>query len=93
MSLLTLDSRLVRLPGLVASEMDGDLVMMSIQHGKYFGISGVGTRVWELIEQPVSVGQIVAVICQEFDISESTCRNDMLAFSAELLAHKVAEVC
>ena len=90
---LTIDTQLVRLPGMVASEMDGDLVMMSIERGQYFGISGVGSRIWELIDQPMSLKDIAAVIVQEFEVDEAVCRQDVLAFASELLEHKVAKVC
>lgn len=93
MSQLTLDSQLLRMPGMVSSEMDGDLVMMSIEHGKYFGISGVGQRVWELIENPISLRDLVATLLQEFEIDEATCRSDVLGFASSLLEHKVAKLC
>lgn len=93
MSSLTAASKLVRLPDLVASEMDGDLVMMSIEHGSYFGISGVGTRVWALLEQPISIVEISAEIGREFDVDAATCEADMLAFAEALLEHGVARLC
>ena len=34
--------RFARNPNLVAAEMDGDMVMMSIEHGTYFGLTGIG---------------------------------------------------
>lgn len=93
MSSLTVASKLVRLPDLVASEMDGDLVMMSIEHGSYFGISGVGTRVWALLKQPTSIAEISAEIGREFDVDAATCEADMLAFAEALLEHGVARLC
>ena len=41
-----------RNPNLVAANVDGDLVMMSVEQGEYFGITGVGSRVWELLATP-----------------------------------------
>jgi hypothetical protein len=78
-------SLIVRDPDMVAAEMDGDLVMMSIERDEYFGIAGVGTRAWELLEQPMTVEQICAVIGTEFEVDEATCREDMLGFANELL--------
>ena len=76
---------LVRDPDLIAADMDGDLVMLSIERGEYFGVGGVGTRVWELLEQPVSVEGLTAAICAEYEVDEATCRADMLRFAQELL--------
>ncbi len=76
----------VRNPELIATDMDGDTVMMNIEHGEYYGISGVGSRVWELLEKPVTIEEIVTIICREFDVSQVTCKADMGQFINELEA-------
>ena len=83
------DSVVVRDPDMIAAEMDGDLVMMSVERGAYFGIGGVGTRVWELLEQPRSVDQLCAAIVAEYEIDEATCRTDVTAFVQRLLDEKL----
>ena len=75
---------LTRDPDLVAAEMDGDLVMMSIENGEYYGVGGVGPRIWELLEQPTSLKQIVQTITAEFDVEEERCRDDALVFAERL---------
>ncbi len=78
---------LVRDSDLISTDMDGDTVMMSIERGEYFGIGGVGPRVWALLESPTCVDAIVQVICREFDVDEATCQADMLQFASKLLEH------
>ena len=80
MSTLNHDTPIVRHPDLVAAEMDGDLVMMSVEQGEYYGVGGVGPRVWELLEEPVSIDGITATISSEFDVEEGRCREDMAQF-------------
>jgi hypothetical protein len=79
------DELVVRDPDMIAAEMDGDLVMMSIEQGRYFGISGVGTRVWELLEKPASVDQLCAAVLEEYDVDEGVCRADIHAYVEKLL--------
>lgn len=74
-----------RNPDLIAADMDGDIVMMSIEHEEYYGISGVGPRVWELLATPISVADITRVICAEYAVDEATCQSDMQAFVEELM--------
>ena len=80
MTTLNHDTLIVRHPDLVAAEMDGDLVMMSVEQGEYYGVGGVGPRVWELLEEPVSIDGITVTICSEFDVEEDRCREDMALF-------------
>ncbi len=82
----------LRNPNLIATEMDGDTVMMSIDRGEYFGIGGVGSRVWELLERPRSLTDIVRTICDEFEVDETTCRADIERFIGELQGHGLASV-
>ncbi len=70
---------------IIATDMDGDTVMMSIERGEYYGIGGVGSRCWELLAEPMSVEALVKTICAEFDVDKATCQKDMQAFVDELL--------
>jgi hypothetical protein len=48
---------LVRRKGDWLSAMVGDeLVMMSAERGNYLGLTPVGARIWELIEEPLENG-------------------------------------
>lgn len=76
---------IIRHPDLVAAEMDDDLVMMSIEQGQYYGLSGVGPRIWELLERPATVERMTVILCDEFEIDDATCRRDLLNFTQELL--------
>ena len=80
-------ARFVRDPDLIATDMDGDTVMMSIVRGKYFGLDPVGSRVWKLLEQPATLDDMVRVVRAEFDVDEATCKADMASFVGELQSH------
>ena len=84
MTQLKHDIPMVRNPELVAAEMDGDLVMMSIDRGEYYGVSGVGPRVWELLEEPISIDALTNKICSEFEVEEARCREDMVQFVTQM---------
>ncbi|OJA05998.1 hypothetical protein QHL1GM_11715 [Halomonas sp. QHL1] len=76
---------------MVAANLDGDLVMMNEKLGRYYGISGVGARAWELLEAPVSVDNLVHYICQEYDIDSDTCRLDIMLFVQDLMKANLIE--
>ena len=72
-------------PDMVATEMDGDFVMMNIGSGEYFSIRGVGARIWELASTPLAELDLVKTLCDEFDVDETACTSDVRRFLAELL--------
>ena len=77
---------LERTPELVAADLDGELVMMDAEAGRYYGISGVGARAFELLESPISIEGLVDTITQEYDVDKHKCRGDIQAFVQELMA-------
>ncbi|MDW7746937.1 PqqD family peptide modification chaperone [Halomonas sp.] len=78
---------LERTPDLVAADLDGELVMMNAEAGRYYGISGVGARAFELLESPISFEGLVETITHEYDVETDKCRRDLQAFVQELMAN------
>lgn len=72
-------------PDMVATEMDGDFVMMNIGTGEYYSIRGAGARIWELASTPIAEAELVKTLCDEFAVEETVCTADVRRFVAELL--------
>lgn len=68
----------------VAVEVDRTVVMMSVDQGMYFGLEGVGPRVWSLLEQPRSVRQLCDALMNEFEVTPEVCRREVGTFLEEL---------
>lgn len=75
-----LDIIVTQAPGLVTADMDGETVMLNIENGKYFGLDSIGSRIWELIEEPYVVRDLVAALQKDYDVEENDCQNDTLMF-------------
>ncbi|MBF0507627.1 MAG: PqqD family protein [Deltaproteobacteria bacterium] len=52
------DSTVCREEGLLAGEMAGETVMMSIEKGEYYALDPVAGRIWRLIENFLNLIQI-----------------------------------
>lgn len=76
---------LVRNDELVAVEVDRTVVMMSVDQGMYFGLEGVGPRVWSLLATPRSVDDVCAALLAEYDVSPEQCRTEVQRFVSEML--------
>lgn len=79
-----LDTNVIQASGLVAADMDGEKVMLNIEKGKYFGLNSIGSRIWELIEHPLVVREMVSALLKEYDVDEVTCQQEVLAFLRKL---------
>lgn len=66
--------------------------MMHISSGQYFGISGVGSRIWALLEHPITLDELISTIVNEYVVDEQTCRNDIQKFMQSLLEQGAAHI-
>lgn len=73
-----------RAPGAVQAVVDGQLVLLSPVDFSYHGLDSVGARIWEMLEQPLSIDEVVASLLTEYTIDESTCRADVEPFVARM---------
>lgn len=89
---LPLSTVISRHPDMLSAEIGGEAVMMSIEKGAYFGLNPVATRIWDLIEQPKSLAELVAVIFEEFDVGADQCEADVIEFSADMIERGLAQV-
>lgn len=69
----------------VEAEMAGQTVMMSIAQGKYFALEGTARRIWELLVEPASVGQIVEWLVEEYEVDRERCAAEVEVFVRQLI--------
>jgi hypothetical protein len=65
---------------IIDGELDDNQVMMHLEKGKYFGLNPVGKRIWELIEEPKSLREIINSLLSEFEVTEEQCAQEVQAF-------------
>jgi hypothetical protein len=74
------DTIISRIVEVVAAEMDGEIVMISIENGKYYGMDSIASRIWELIEVPKSVAEVVRILGEEYEVEQQQCQADIFGF-------------
>lgn len=71
--------------GIMTADMNGATVMLDIESGKYFNLGEIGGRIWEILEQPTSVKDLVSTLVQEYDVTEEQCLEDIVPFLEKML--------
>jgi hypothetical protein len=89
MEKLTLQTIVKRNPEMVTSTIDSEIVMMSIDNGEYYGLDEIGSRIWELLEDPITVEKLASDLLVEFEVEEETCYADTLDFLNDLIEKKL----
>jgi Coenzyme PQQ synthesis protein D (PqqD) len=69
----------------LSSQLGDESVILDHQHGLYFGLDGVGSFVWEKIqEKEMTVAEIKEAVLEEFDTDEATADTDIEALLGQL---------
>lgn len=90
---MELTDRISQSPGSVAREVGGELVLLQLDSGTYFGLNAVGGRIWELLEEgDRSVASLCDAIIDEFSAPRDVVENDILALTVSLLDQGLVEI-
>jgi len=86
------DTVLQRKPGLLFNEIDGEVVMLSIENSEYYGMDKVGSRIWHLLENSMPFRELVEALMKEFEVTEEQCTADTLAFLRKITDKKLIDL-
>lgn len=86
------DTRIARNPDLVAAQMDGDIVMLNVCKGHYYGINPMGAQLWQWLEQPRSLGELAVDMAREYEVDLPTAQADLQRFVARLLQEELVQI-
>lgn len=80
-------------PGLMANELDGDTVVMSVESGAYYGIEGTGQAIWSLLAQPISVADLIERILERYQVDRALCEKQVLDYLVTLEKEGLIQRC
>jgi hypothetical protein len=65
---------------LMSAPVDREIVFLNPATDSYVGLDEIGRRIWELLDRPRRIGQLVDLLCDEFDGAPDVIRSDVLVF-------------
>jgi hypothetical protein len=79
-------------PDVIAAEADQDLVMVSIANGLYYGVSDVAREIWEALESPKKISDLIENLAETYNIDHIKCEQDTLSFLEDLRTEGLLKV-
>lgn len=68
----------------VSGKISDDSVILDLNAGIYYGVNSLGSKVWELVQEPCAVGKIVEALLADFEVEHGRCLHDLLEFLADM---------
>ena len=76
----------------LSCDLGGEVAILNLKNGVYYGLDPVGARIWNLIQEPRRVSAVWDALVKEYDVEPNRCERDLLAFLHDLAAEGLVEV-
>lgn len=81
-----------RSPSVLTAEVDGEVLIMSIERGCYFSLNDVGYDIWRRLDTPCSFAQLIDSLAADYDAAKATIAEDVQALLSRMIAEDIIRV-
>lgn len=90
---ITLESTVFAAAGQVSRELEQEILILEVGEGRYYSLEDpVATRIWALLQDPITVAAIHEALVAEFEVDDDVCQSDLLNLLGELRAAGLIEL-
>lgn len=75
----------------LATEVDGELVMIHVDTGKFFAVRDVALSIWHALDEDGDLDSICRRLENEYAVDADTCREQVRTFANQLVEAGFAE--
>jgi len=79
------ESLIKRNPAIIMGKVDQEYVMLSVENSEYYGLDEIGSRIWDCIEVPITLDQLVVTLQKEYDVEYDICLDDTREFLNKMI--------
>ena len=76
----------------VSCDVQGEVVILGLADGIYYGLDEVGARVWSLMDTARTVGELRDALTTEYQVDAATAEHDLRALLTELVTRGLVDV-
>ncbi|CAN7590806.1 lasso peptide biosynthesis PqqD family chaperone [Rossellomorea sp. LjRoot5] len=87
--MISLESTVGQVEGNIVSDMGGEKVMLSISNGKYYNLGEIGGVIWDAIEMPLTLRELIDNLLNEYQVDREICEQQVLSFLEMLLKEEI----
>ena len=76
----------------ISRDLDGEAVILNTKSGIYCGLNEVGARIWQLIQEPRNVKDLLDTLIEEYEVKPERCEREVLALLQKMSNNGLIEV-
>jgi hypothetical protein len=93
MASLSLQSRIQRKLDVLFVDITGETVMLNMATAEYIKIDTIGAAIWQRLEQPVTVADLVVDLVESYQGDRDVIEADVLDFLEQISAKRLLVEC
>ena len=78
-------TKYVRNSKTISGRLHDELVMMDLDQGKYFSLNPVATRIWDMLEKPMSSDELCLILIDEYEVDNAQCSREVEEHLGEMV--------
>lgn len=79
-------------PDHLSTRLGDEIVILGLRDSVYYGLSGTGAHIWELLQTRRSVQDLVALIVAEYEVTAEQAEADLQVLLADLHSRGLVEI-
>jgi hypothetical protein len=76
----------------ISSDLGGEAIILNLKSGVYYSLDVVGARIWELLQEPRKVSDLIDILIVEYEVDRTQCFQDTIILLMEMAANNLINV-
>jgi len=76
----------------ISSDLGDETIILELKAGIYYGLDPIGTRIWELIQEPRSLSSLRDTLLAEYDVDRERCERELIALLTALETNRLVKI-
>jgi len=89
---LKLSVKIQRNQNVLISQIDQEIVLFSEDNNAFYGLNETGSIIWDMLENPITIKNLVIKLKDSFDASESLIEKDVIEYLSPLIDKGLIQV-
>ncbi|MEW6359202.1 MAG: PqqD family protein [Planctomycetota bacterium] len=91
--MITPDTTIRRTSNAASRDIAGEVIILSAKDSMLHTLDEVGSAIWNLIESPRKVGEIIDGLLDQYKVERDVLQKDVIEFLGLLMDRKLVEIC
>jgi hypothetical protein len=74
------------------ADLGSGVAVLNLETKVYFTLNGTSRRIWEMLCEPVRVGELIERLIERFDVEPARCRREVLDLLEKLAAQGLVDI-